>query len=55
MIKFDLKSNNMKTKNGMATKVGGVQQLTGCNLQLIMHRKKKYFNGAHLLDLALND
>lgn len=31
MNKFDLKSNKMKTKNGKVTKVGGVQQLTGCN------------------------
>lgn len=38
----------------MQLKVGGTQQRTGCNNNN-ERRKKKYFNGTHLLDLALND
>jgi len=38
----------------LRNKAGGDQQRTGCKKVLIF-RKKKYFNGTHLLDLALND
>lgn len=35
-------------------KAGGTQQQIGCKNNH-ERRKKKYFNGTHLLDLALND
>ena len=38
----------------MHLKAGGTQQQTGCKNNH-ERRKKKYFNGTHLLDLALND
>lgn len=45
---------NMRNKFRMHPKVGGARLQTGCKNNHEC-RKKKYFNGAHLLDLALYD
>ena len=42
------------SKFKMHLKAGGTQLQTGCKNNH-ERRKKKYFNGTHLLDLALND
>jgi len=48
----DNRLTNSKIK--IQLKAGGTQQQTGCKNNH-ERRKKKYFNGTHLLDLALND
>ena len=51
---MNLSPQNLEIQRLCKDKVGGVRRPTGCKKNL-KFRKKKYFNGAHLLDLALND